>query len=150
MAEEDRKRRLQFEVYKDLLSHVEDGVTDSGSAELTLAKFEECDKTANFVVCPVIYIVCVSLDDFMETVQRFPLYERTLLQKDDDGRLTPYIYVAWNRVVEDHVHRPIPRHPPFATRHPRPPPMWHGVICAFSLLSVALFALVKQPLLGWA
>ena len=144
-------RDKQFDMYRDFLEYFTDRVNFKGNNELNLADFDDCDKTANFVVCPVIHIENIPLDDLLENVLwKFPTYSESKLCKDEHGRLVLLVYISWNVVYEEEQQRLPARNYRPSPNRPLPPPMWQGVSAVFGLLTVALFALVKEPMLGWA
>ena len=144
---DSERRERQYEMYQDLLQFVNTRIHDSGSHELTIADFQDCDKTAVYVVCPLIYIKDLELDHLLEQLRRFPTYDHTQMQLDEHGNIVPFIYVCWN-VVEEEEYTPVKNNYERGPPRPRPPPAWQAVASVLGLLSTALFAAVKEPLFG--
>lgn len=141
---------MQFEMYRDFLDYFTDHCNFKGNNELTIADFGDCDKTANFVVCPIIHIENICLDDLIEHILwNYPTYSECKLCKDEHGRLVLLAYIAWNVVYEEEQPRRQSRQYKPAPHRPTPPPMWQGVTSAFGMVLTALFAFAKEPLLGW-
>lgn len=137
----------QKTVYSDFLDYVTDNVHDKGSRELTIEDFDDTDKTAAYVICTVMYIDRLCVDDFIYTISQFYAYDQLSLQMEN-GSLVARVYIAWQLVPEM---MPAPhRTPKRAKRRTLSPPgLWEIAVMSFSAMGVVAFAALKQPLLGW-
>lgn len=150
MADYERvKQQKQYEMYRDFLTFFTDHVHFKGNNELTIADFDQIDKTANYLLCTVIHWESFSLHELIDTVSQFPTYADFTIDKNEHGQAELTLHIAWNVVYEEEPQPPRPpQHRP-VKRGLQPPPLWQGLVSVFGFLLVLVFALVKKPMLGW-
>ena len=141
----------RLDLYREFLDHIQRNVTGPGIDQVTIADYDQCDKTATHVVCPLYYMDDLIMDELMVQLQQFYAYEYVRFTRDRNGNQCHAVYLATNIVDE----RPLVRAGPVAKPQRgrvalQPPAAWKAVASAFGLMGVTLFALLKQPLLGWA